>query len=312
MTVFGLASAYMVWRGTCSRHRHGRVRSAVQVARRPSLLERPARTFHVIGGNHDLHAAGGGVGEIDVDVSVGELPGEFAQCGGAILELNHPVFARIGDPQSGAFERRPAPGDGLVVQQHMDDTPALTGERRKAMDTDVGFTSNLGQPGKLTGPVLENHCQVGRHRILDLLTAVSAGQSGLHRDPTRRTAGDGLECADGSTPAAAGALTGDLLLVLRPVFGASAGWAGPGWMSCRLEVRWRGRGRRRRQASRGTRHRDLISLCLPARCWRPGAHHGAEKCPLNVAAVNRLIAHQTGWARSADVEDSWPGPMALS
>jgi hypothetical protein len=64
----------------------------------------------------------------------------------------------------------------------MDDSPALTGERRKAMDADVGFTGDLGQPGKLTWLVLENHCQVGRHRIFDVPTAVSAGQSDRHRD----------------------------------------------------------------------------------------------------------------------------------
>jgi hypothetical protein len=146
-----------------------------------ALAEHHARTGHVIGGNHDLHTAGCGVSEIDVDVSVGELPSQLAQRAGTILQLNHQDGALIGDPYSGAFERLPAPGYGLVVQEHMHDPPALTGERRKAMDTDVGFANDLGQPGKLTRSVLENNCQIGRHRIFDLLTTVGAGQSDRHR-----------------------------------------------------------------------------------------------------------------------------------
>jgi len=50
-------------------------------------------------------------------------------------------------------------------------TPALTGEGCKAMDSDTRFAGNLRQPGQLARPVLENHCQVGGHRIFDLSTA---------------------------------------------------------------------------------------------------------------------------------------------
>src|SRR5712691_5713853 len=135
------------------------------------LLERGAGAFQVIGGDHDLHAPERGVGKVDVDVGVGELPGQLAEGHGPVLDVDHQDLALVGDPHPGAPERRPASGHGIVVQQHMDDTPALTGEGRKATDTDARFASNLPQPGQLTRPVLENNCQVRGHRILDLPTA---------------------------------------------------------------------------------------------------------------------------------------------
>src|SRR6266568_2745364 len=58
----------------------------------------------------------------------------------------------------------------------MHDTPALTGERRNAADTDPGFPSDLPQPGKLSRPVFEDHCQVRGHRIFDLATWPTPGQ----------------------------------------------------------------------------------------------------------------------------------------
>jgi len=67
----------------------------------------------------------------------------------------------------------------------MHDTPALASEGRKAMDRNTRFAGNLPQPGQLTWPVLENHCQVRRHRIFDLSTASGTRQSG-HRRPAQR------------------------------------------------------------------------------------------------------------------------------
>ena len=134
------------------------------------LPERGASAGQVVGGNHDLHAAGGGVGKVDVDVGVGELPGQLAEGAGAILEGDNQDLALIGNPHSGALERRPASGHGFVVEKQVDDTPALTGERRKPANADAGFASDLSQPGQLSRPVFEDHCQVRGHRIFDLAT----------------------------------------------------------------------------------------------------------------------------------------------
>ena len=90
------------------------------------LLEHGARAFEVIGGDHDLHAPERGVGKIDVDVSVGELPGQLAERHGPVLDLDYQDLTLISDPYSGALKGRPAPGHGLVVQEHVDNTPALT------------------------------------------------------------------------------------------------------------------------------------------------------------------------------------------
>jgi predicted nicotinamide N-methyase len=61
------------------------------------------------------------------------------------------------------------------------DTRALTGEGRKAVDRNPRFADNLRQPGQLARPVLENHCQVRGHRILDLSTA--AGTRAIRSSP---------------------------------------------------------------------------------------------------------------------------------
>src|SRR4030088_2109371 len=96
------------------------------------LLQRGAGAVQVIGANHDLHAPECGVGQINVDVSVGELPGQLAEGHGPVLDVDHQDLAPAGDPYSGALKRRPASGYGFVVQEHVDDTPALTGEGRKS------------------------------------------------------------------------------------------------------------------------------------------------------------------------------------
>jgi len=57
--------------------------------------------------------------------------------------FDHQDLTLVGDPYSGALKRLPACRHGLVVQEHVDDTRALTGEGRKARDTDPGFASNL-------------------------------------------------------------------------------------------------------------------------------------------------------------------------
>ena len=142
------------------------------------LLEHGARAFEVIGGDHDLHAPERGVGKIDVDVSVGELPGQLAERHGPVLDLDYQDLTLISDPYSGALKGRPAAGHGIVVQEHVDNTPALTREGRKATDADTSFASDLPQPGQLTRPVLENHRQIRGHRILILPPHPAPGQSG--------------------------------------------------------------------------------------------------------------------------------------
>jgi hypothetical protein len=98
------------------------------------LLEHGARAFEVIGGDHDLHAPERGVGKIDVDVSVGELPGQLAERHAPVLDPDYQDLTLISDPYCGALKGRPAAGHGIVVQEHVDNTPALTREGRKATD----------------------------------------------------------------------------------------------------------------------------------------------------------------------------------
>jgi hypothetical protein len=83
-------------------------------------------------------------------------------------------LALVGDPHARALKRRPAPGHGLIVEEHVRDTPALTSEGRQAVDGHTRLARNLPQPGQLAWPVLENHCQVRRHRIFDPSTAPGA------------------------------------------------------------------------------------------------------------------------------------------
>ena len=96
------------------------------------LLQRGTGAFQVIGGNYNLPAPERGVGKIDVDVSVGELPGQLADRHGPVLDLDYQNLTLVSDPYPGALKRRPASGHGLVVQEHVDNTPALTREGRKA------------------------------------------------------------------------------------------------------------------------------------------------------------------------------------
>lgn len=156
------------------------------------LRERGASADQVIGGNYDLHAAESGVSKLDVDVGIGESPGQLAEGTGPILDADHEHLALIGDPDPGALKRLPAQSHGVVVEQQVDDTSALTNESRKAPDTDADFPSDLRQPGKLSRLVFENHCQVRRHRIFDLATWRPAPakliitQAVQHGDCTRR------------------------------------------------------------------------------------------------------------------------------
>jgi hypothetical protein len=84
-----------------------------------------------------------GVGEVDVDVSLGELPGQLAQGCRPVLDVDHEDLPFVGDPHSGALKGRPASGHGLVVEEQVHHTPALTGEGRKAMDSNPRFAGNL-------------------------------------------------------------------------------------------------------------------------------------------------------------------------
>jgi hypothetical protein len=102
-----------------------------------------ASASHVVGGNHDLSAGERGVGEVDVDVSLGEPPGQLAQGCGPVLDVDHENLAFVGDPHSGALKRRPAPGHGLVVEEHVHHASALTGEGRQAIDSNPRFAGNL-------------------------------------------------------------------------------------------------------------------------------------------------------------------------
>src|SRR5207247_1735632 len=74
------------------------------------LPEYGASASHVVGGNHDLPARERGVGEVDVDVSVGELAGQLAEGCGPVLDVDHEDLAFVGDPHSGALKGRPADG----------------------------------------------------------------------------------------------------------------------------------------------------------------------------------------------------------
>src|SRR6266513_3091548 len=107
------------------------------------LREHGASASHVVGGNHDLSARERGVGEVDVDVSLGEPPGQLAEGCRPVLDVDYEDLALVGDPHSGALERRPASGHGLVVEEHVHDTLALTSEGRKAMDSNICFAGNL-------------------------------------------------------------------------------------------------------------------------------------------------------------------------
>src|SRR2546430_377660 len=107
------------------------------------LRRHGAGASHVVGGNHDLSARERGVGEVDVDVSLGEPPGQLAQGCRPVLDVDHEDLALVGDPHPGALERRPAPGHGLVVEEHVYYTPALTSEGCKAMDSNPRFAGNF-------------------------------------------------------------------------------------------------------------------------------------------------------------------------
>jgi hypothetical protein len=144
--------------------------SAARLLRVEGLRECGASAGQVIGGNHDLHAPKSRVSELDVDVSLSKLPGQLAEGARPILDIHYQHLALIGDPHAGALERFPAPGNGLVVKEQVDNTPAFTGERRKAANTGTDFASDLSQPGKLSRPVFKNHSQVRGHRIFDLAT----------------------------------------------------------------------------------------------------------------------------------------------
>src|SRR5260370_39112307 len=107
------------------------------------LPEHGASASHVVGGNHDLPARERRVGEVDVDVSLGEPAGQLAEGCGPVLDVDHEDLAFVGDPHSGALKGRPAPGYGMVVEEHVHHAPALTGEGRKAMDSNPCFAGNL-------------------------------------------------------------------------------------------------------------------------------------------------------------------------
>src|SRR5262245_4476453 len=103
------------------------------------LRQHGASAGQVIGGNHDFHSPESGVSKLDVDVGIGKLPGQLAEGTRPVLDIDHQYLALVGNPYPGALERLPAPGCGFVVEEQVDNTPALAGERRKAADTDAGF-----------------------------------------------------------------------------------------------------------------------------------------------------------------------------
>ena len=113
------------------------------------------------------------------------MAGQLAEGHGPVLDVNHQDLALVGDPYPSAPERGPASGHGLAVQEHVDNTPAISGEGREATDTDTGFASDLPQPGQFSGLVLKNHCQVRRHRVLIFPPCRAPGQSSRHRTAGR-------------------------------------------------------------------------------------------------------------------------------
>ena len=94
---------------------------------------------------------------------------------GRALDLDDQDLALVGDSHPSALQCRPAPGHGLVVQEHVGDAAALNGEGRQAADPGAGFADDFPQPGQLARPVLENHCQVRGHRILIVSPRRAAG-----------------------------------------------------------------------------------------------------------------------------------------
>src|SRR5712691_5939372 len=97
--------------------------SAARAARsRARLRKRGASAGQVIGGNHDLHAPESRVSQLDVDVSLSELPGQLAEGAGPVLDSDHQHLTLVGDPHPGALERLPAPGNGLVVKEEVDES----------------------------------------------------------------------------------------------------------------------------------------------------------------------------------------------
>jgi hypothetical protein len=81
------------------------------------------------------------------------------QSGRLFAPAHYQHLALVGDSHPGALERLPAPGNGLVVKEQVEDAPALTGERRKTANADASFAGDLSQPGKLSRPALKNHSQ---------------------------------------------------------------------------------------------------------------------------------------------------------
>ncbi len=155
-------------------------------------MERGAGAGQILSGDDDTHAPEGGVREIDVDVRVGELARQLAQGPGPVLDIDHQDVAFVGDPDSGALKRLPASGHGFVVQQHMGDAPALTGERGQAADVSAHFARDLPQPGQLSGPVLEDHGHIRRHRSLILPPCLAPAQSGSPSPPVAEAFPDAL------------------------------------------------------------------------------------------------------------------------
>src|SRR2546430_2324709 len=93
-----------------SRRMKGSIRSCTRAApglslcRGLRLLEHGARAFQVIGGNHDLRGAERGVGKIDVDVCVGELPGQLAERHGPVLDRDHQDLTLVSDSDPGLLK----------------------------------------------------------------------------------------------------------------------------------------------------------------------------------------------------------------
>src|SRR5690348_12455364 len=107
----------------------------------PWLRECGASAGQVIGRDHDPDASESCVSKLDIDVGLSKLPGQLAEGAGPVLDIHHEHFALVGDSHSGALERLPALGHGLVVKEQVNDAPALAGERRKTADADSRLAS---------------------------------------------------------------------------------------------------------------------------------------------------------------------------
>jgi hypothetical protein len=98
------------------------------------LLQRDPGAFQVVGGDHDLHASESRVEKLDVHPGCRQLAGEFPERSRLVGDIQYQHLAAIGDAHAGPLEPGDRAVDDVVGEQHMDDPPALSGERAQALE----------------------------------------------------------------------------------------------------------------------------------------------------------------------------------